>query len=332
MKKGFTIQFNWIFVLIAGALILAFFFSFALKQRSLSEEKLSVTLTSDLDSILVSSIVSTGTAQELLIPEVSFECSEGCDCRFRIGRSSRSFGDLPIFSTGFVKDKGIVWALDWKVPYRVSNFLYVTDASTKFFFVHKPKDPAGDKLLAKITERIPPLIDYEVIEDTDVTSLQNDYDSVRFVFLNLRASDYSLDDSFEDEFTSVSIDDSFIQFYVKPEDKTFFTMIHQAPYSGLELMFAGIFSYDDVMYECGVRSALAKLKHVSHIISERAKKLQDLAAAANRPCVYSQAVNALSTQNQIAEDIGRIDELDATVDLLDRANRDALQRSCPELF
>jgi hypothetical protein len=334
MKKGFTIQFNWIFVLIAGALILAFFFSFAMKQRSYGEEKLSLSLSADLENILTSAIVSTGTAQELPIPGVLFECSEGCDCRFTIGRASRSFGDLPIFSTGFVEDRGIVWALDWQVPYRVTNFLFITDATTKYYFVRKPQDQVSERILNNILERIPPLLNYEVIEDIDVPSLENeDYTSVRFVFLNINANDYSLDDSFEDiEFTSISVDDSFVKFYVKPEDKTVFTMLDQSHYSGLPLLFAAIFSHDGVMYNCGVRSAMTKLKHVSYILSERAKDLQDLAAAAKRPCVYSQAINTFATQQAISKDINRLSELEATKVLLDRANRDALQRSCPELF
>ena len=37
-RKGFELQFNWIFVLIAGALILAFFFTIAQKQRNLSQQ------------------------------------------------------------------------------------------------------------------------------------------------------------------------------------------------------------------------------------------------------------------------------------------------------
>ena len=39
-KKGIIeIQFNWIFVLVVGAIILVFFFGFVQKQKSFAEEK-----------------------------------------------------------------------------------------------------------------------------------------------------------------------------------------------------------------------------------------------------------------------------------------------------
>ena len=325
-------QFNWIFVLIAGALILAFFFGFAMKQRSLSEEKLSLTLSADLESILTSAIVSTGTAQKLPVSEgVVFECSEGCDCRFRVGSASRGFGDMVVFSPGIVKD-GVVWALDWSVPYRVTNFLFVVDANTKYYFVRRPHDTLGESMLSDIVEKIPPLVDYDVLSDTDVSSLETDFDSVRFVFLNLDPRTYSLDDSFENaDVSAVSFDGSFARFFVKREDNVIFDMIGQHSYFGLPLMFAAMFSYDDVMYSCGVSSALTKLRHLSAIISGRAKELQSLASSANRPCVYSSAIASLAEQGAVS-DVDSVSQLSSTVSLLDRANRDALQRSCPELF
>ena len=46
------IEFNWIFIIIAGAIILTFFVTFAFKYKSVQEEKLSVDLLINLDKAL----------------------------------------------------------------------------------------------------------------------------------------------------------------------------------------------------------------------------------------------------------------------------------------
>jgi len=51
-KRGIEMQFHWIFILIAGAIILAFFFSLVAKQKSLSEEKLSISSFKELAIVL----------------------------------------------------------------------------------------------------------------------------------------------------------------------------------------------------------------------------------------------------------------------------------------
>ena len=51
-KSQISIQFHWIFILIAGALILTFFVSIIMKQKSVSEQKIATTLITDLDEII----------------------------------------------------------------------------------------------------------------------------------------------------------------------------------------------------------------------------------------------------------------------------------------
>ena len=92
-KKGFEMQFHWIFVLIAGAIILIFFFSLTQKQKSLSEERLAITLSTDIEAIFTGAIQAKGTAQLLRIPQpgIAFSCSEACECNFWIGRKATEF-------------------------------------------------------------------------------------------------------------------------------------------------------------------------------------------------------------------------------------------------
>ena len=125
-KRGIEMQAHWIFILIAGAIILAFFFSIVAKQKSLSEQKISITLSSNIEAVFSGAIESKGTAQLLTVPKdgIAFACSEGCDCNFWIGDKATSFRDKIIFAPKIVIGQdATAWSNEWKLPFRVSNFL-----------------------------------------------------------------------------------------------------------------------------------------------------------------------------------------------------------------
>src|SRR3990172_10512018 len=151
-KAQFEMQFHWIFVLVAGALILAFFFTVAHRQRAISTERLQLTLATDIENIFTGAIVSRGTAQSLPVPPqgIAFDCTEGCDCAFRIGNAQRSFGDKSLFAQDILEERKIkVWAQELKMPYRATNFLYLTNPNIKYYFVYNEGDTTQLQQLSK---------------------------------------------------------------------------------------------------------------------------------------------------------------------------------------
>ena len=69
-KKGvIEIQFNWIFVLIAGFIIITLFTTIIVKQRDVSEKSTNVMVLKNLDAILSGSEASAGTVNIVKIPE-----------------------------------------------------------------------------------------------------------------------------------------------------------------------------------------------------------------------------------------------------------------------
>ncbi|MEM3154653.1 MAG: hypothetical protein QW165_03765 [Candidatus Woesearchaeota archaeon] len=350
-KRGIELQFHWIFILIAGALILSFFFSVAYKQREYSREKLELTLVTDIENIFTGAIVSRGTAQKLPVPPqgIAFECSSGCDCRFRIEREAKPFGDMAIFAPELLKDQDItVWALELKLPYRVTNFLYLTNPNIKYYLVRQP-EAVSENLLKQITKNIPPLISYENITLNEISQLKNeDYQHTRFVFLN--AEPTNLDKSFRRASAdAIKIDPNGIGFYQK--EGTEFTRIKYLSYVGLPSIYAAMFSQDNTMYECGLRTAFRKLSYVSYLYAERAAELQEKSFEAGREwCNYgaqegtlciaapSTVVGMLCEQNKISQQLSvklddrLIRQLSSLSQHLDSFNINFLQQSCPELF
>ena len=71
VKKGkraaIEVQFNWIFILIIGGIILMFFFGIVKSQKTVSEKKISGTVRRDMRAILTGSGISAGTASLIVL-------------------------------------------------------------------------------------------------------------------------------------------------------------------------------------------------------------------------------------------------------------------------
>lgn len=328
-KRGIALQFNWIFVLIAGALILAFFFSVAMKQSSYSEQRLSLSLSSDLETIFTSAIISEGTSQTLPIPPkgLSFSCSEGCDCSFTTGSASKSFRDLVIFAPSTLEGEVVVYSLGWSSPYRISNMLFVFPVYRRLIFITNK----NDRLWRSIKEDLPPLIDYDVVQSVDEISDEG-FDDVKLVFVN---KDATVPKSLSKKaFSAVQIRDSAISFFIKHKRDRFWTPVRTV-YSIFH--FPAVFSDDPNSYVCGIRSLYTKAYYLSSIMKDRAELLDQKARSANMTCYYTSSIDLFDTQMVLAKSLSntlssKANDFAESSKMLDNANTQLVQRSCPELF
>ena len=353
-KKGVELQFHWIFVMIAVALILIFFFSVANKQRIISQERLQLTLATDVENIFTGAIVSRGTAQRLPTPPqgIAFECTKGCDCKFNIGRAAKTFGDKSIFSPELLETQDIiVWALELKLPYRVTNLLYLTNPNVKYYFVQPSQGSPLDTLYKQVVKSIPPLIEYENITMTGVTSIVSEgYQHTKFIFFDPSPTfkPPTLDDTFKrEEFSAIKIDSNGINFYENSGAQ--FNPTGYSPYVGLASIYAAIFSQDKTMYECGLQTVFRKLSYLSQIYRARAAQLHENALSTGKlACDYGNIENpsptpktiidVLTIQNEAANKLrdklndADIRKLSGVKQQLEDINRNLVQQSCSEVF
>ena len=77
-SKGLVISFNWIFVLIAGGLILAFFYSLARTHIETSTVKTARKVVSNFKIVLKTALASPKTVKKVKIPDfgISFYCRD----------------------------------------------------------------------------------------------------------------------------------------------------------------------------------------------------------------------------------------------------------------
>jgi len=279
MKKRGLIElhFNWIFILIAGAIIFVFFINIVNKQKDLSEIKTSVTIVTSLESILTGAQVSTDTINIVDLPKVDigFECN-----RYFIGAVPKQIKGNVIFAPSLLKGKKLItWALDWNMPYRVTNFLYLTDPQLRYVIVH---DSATQPIAAKIYEELPQEMNKELIENLNDFNNKNNY-KVKFIFLTTPGNTVltKLSNMANEDVTAINLTDigtsniipntGTVGFFQKKEN--IWESKGTTYYLKKESLFGAIFADDIDVYNCVMKKAFKKLNLVSKIYSERSEKL-----------------------------------------------------------
>jgi hypothetical protein len=354
-KKGIiAVQFNWILVLIIGGLILTLFISIVQKQKAVSEEGIAGTIQTDLQAILSSSQVSTGTASIVDMPnkEISFGCVGGMP-GFKLGMQNPA--NFPYaFAPDLIKsDRSTisVYAYDWSIPYKVTNFLYVTSPDIKYVLV-RDANGANDDLLNALQGLLPPpyiqkdslqklfmniiVLDYaDPLEVTDT----NNY-KVRVIYFSTEDKTLTLSKNLRNtknkDFSALAVIPypscqslsseqmldcgGTLKFYNYNLSTDKWTGT-QSAFLGKASLLAAIFSENKEIYDCGMNNAITRLNSTSAIYRARAQKLVTDSSSCSTQ--YSNAIT----------DINQISNLDyQSITDLDSLNNQLIEASCPPIY
>ncbi len=141
-RAQIQLTFNWVFILIAGAVILLFFVGLVVKQKAAAEQQLGTDVVRIMESIFVGAGVSEKTknsidASGLIDYTLEIGCEDGVG-QFSIkGKGERRQNALdPIFAPLELKATRLsLWSLPYKLPFKVIDFLFVTSENTKYFLI-----------------------------------------------------------------------------------------------------------------------------------------------------------------------------------------------------
>lgn len=146
-KRGVVeVQFNWIFIMIAGGLILFFFMTVISYQQQLSKNKLGVELASQLELIFSGRGVSPGAKQPIDIADIpiQFDCTE-----YRVMDQRIASGNVLIFAPAEVATKKLMTiTMSFDLPMRTNNMIMMTSPAIKYYFVNfRPMKEKIEQLL-----------------------------------------------------------------------------------------------------------------------------------------------------------------------------------------
>lgn len=321
MKKAITIQFNWIFVLIAGALILVFFGSIVMKQRDLSERSISQDTVMKLEKKFGVSITAIGKAEEMEFQdkELIMSCNE-----LRSGKATTILAD-PVFSPERVEGaKLITLTKAFKMPFHVTNFLYITSNSVRYILVHGID---SKEIAEEIQKGMGDKVNLELVTSlADVEDFGHYKTKIVFVKTTLHTAE-----NLKKGVTAVQIlDNNELKFL---RGKTM-DMDGESFYFDNETIMAAVFAENKENYECGLRKAVKKLNMMSDLYIRRTLAVGS-SQEIDQDCkdFYPQAGFYLSRIKQDLEALpASLNKLKDNVNGLEAQNNLLIMNSCPEIY
>src|SRR3989344_4958458 len=219
-KKGFEVQFNWIFVLIAGTAIILFFSLVVVKLKGISETSRQGDIVKGIETLITSASVSVDTTNVVEVPEseIKVDCTSVSS-----GSVTKQYQNLLFFSPSSINGNRIVMqTLAFNAPFRSSGLLYASSDRLKYVIV-------GDNDAAKyINKTLPKELNREIVKAYPSSMRSPVSYRVRLVFtenIDLRSNNIppSLQDMGDQDVTAVKItgdmEKGALEFYNKKKDK-----------------------------------------------------------------------------------------------------------------
>lgn len=348
-RGAIEIQFNWVFVIIVGSLILLFFVSIVKSTQKSSDQSLHVDIQEDLRNIISQSQVDVGTTRTIRIPKMEFEFKCG---EMGIKKSSSAPLNLPyntIFSPDLIKGREMIaYSKYWNMPYPAEYFLYLTSKQVRYNFVNSSTCTAlCQTFLSSILNSLPANLTYQVVVEADDVT-ENNYYKERFVFINESpiVLDYpdlhsSLGDMDEDvsaiNIVNPNMGVGEIEYYLNDDGD--YKLHSTSAYLGFPMLLGAIIS-DPELYECNVEKALLKYDIMTTIYSNKTQYYKALFMS-YAPQTYewwclqiynrydlSQAISILNQEISVNL-FFEINEI--ATDVMD-ANEKAIIKSCPLIY
>jgi hypothetical protein len=298
-KRAEGEEYNWIFVIVAGTIILGFFVMFVFNYVQLQEKK------QDVDTVRFFGGKVLGIASKLQVgsgASIDTNEQEGLrfgynvdltyDCDVNISKilvnQEKSvwykLQDEILFMNNNMKINSLdLWVLPWSFPFYVTNFIYVADPKTNFYLV---KDFSSNDFVDKLevssafkTEKVKKenlkIKEYSKVifflsskpTTSEIKKIKGYFKNVDFVFVDLTKSEVSF---YEGENWGETT-----QFYISGNNKA--------------QLYGSFFTDNAEDYQCNINRAMQKLKVVSKVYSEKARLLNQF----QPECNHLQIANSL---------------------------------------
>jgi len=289
-KAQLAIPFHWIFIMIAGAIILLFFITIVFKQKAVAEEKLSVEILSSIEEIFAgagSGEEETIAAIEIPKTELNFICEEDTGIsEYSIkdtGISKQTPGEI-MYSPDIVKGKELViWSLPFSFPFKITNLIMVSSSDVRYVFYYGPNSESFAEQLAL---DMPDSLNVDLIREGEPIGDKKNY-KVRFIFIDVDPTTIDLSSlkTLNKDVSAVKIESDNVKFYEKKAnnfhimyefvDPTKASAIYLPSYNNKDAMYYGaVFSENPDQYRCNLKKIFKRTELVAEIYKDRTEILR----------------------------------------------------------
>lgn len=290
-KAQIQSTFHWVYILIAGVVILLFFAGTVVKVSKRSEESLQRDVVRVMESILVAAGVSEKTKREIDISGLKdyvfeFNCQEEQGTFGLKGKITKEISLEPIFAPLEIKSsKLILWSLPYKLPFKVTDLLIVTSLNTKYFVF----GGEGTKFREELEKDVLPeekegfKLNFEFVESgkEGEIDLGENYQA-RVIDLEGRIKERdsvpgNLGKGGDDKITAVSLTSSGKMFYFQKEGnkwkKTGEAEIISMAEGKEAAKYAALFAADAESYQCNMVKAFKRLRYLNEVYESKLNEI-----------------------------------------------------------
>ncbi|MBW2970949.1 hypothetical protein KY320_02185 [Candidatus Woesearchaeota archaeon] len=341
-KRGaIEIQFNWVFIFIAGSLILAVFVGFVNKQSENAELKLGAQIVGNTNSIITQSYVTSDKSSVVtLVKPLEFRCvdscnSFGCDSGFNIQDTTVGWSTpvQVIFAPDLIDGREMVtWSKDWSVPFRVMNFLYLTSKDVRYVFIDTSS--TSDDKIVDFYDEMPKSLKAEKVPDPSTLKNLNNY-KVKLIYYDISTTPQlpnGLKSMPVGDVSAVVIESSASKIEFYKTLNTGFSLEGDAYYLGDAPIYGAIFSENMEMYNCNMKKALLRLGKVSDLYLDRVQDLQPEYSACSS--IYGNAINSLMEIKNFGDPdkLGSLNGMQQYISEVEDQNQALMVHSCPVIY
>ncbi|RJQ17579.1 hypothetical protein C4573_01215 [Candidatus Woesearchaeota archaeon] len=335
-KAAIEMQFNWIFIIIAGAVLLAFFFIITQSQRESSKINADLKILQHTDTVLKnieqSSLNSDSTIVTLGFPKTAFQisCGEVSELSIQDSGYAVSLKNQAVFSPKNLEGSKInAWIVNYNIPYKVMPFVYLTAADRLFVFVNDSN--SGGKVEQLFYEFS---ANFSSVLVNDISSVPEGYDTYVYVTYSTTSNTPNINPS----------NPKYLIIHIKPDSGSdydgvgnvqFYKTGEAVPHAGFaylkkESVFGAMFSEDGNFYKCTMEKVFTRAKYVNTLHADRAIAIQK--NMTNTVCepVYVWPVYYLHEMKSM--NFSSMPDYYDNLIKLEKGNKDLAKLSCPLLY
>jgi hypothetical protein len=312
------IQFNWVFALIAGIVIILLFTTVIARHKDASEASTNAMILRNLDAIFSGSESSAGTASSINIPETKIEF--GCNA-YTIGGLSKQLISINVFAPSVLEGDSITaLTLGWDVPYRAANLIYLTNPRIRYVFV------GNSDLAGSLFEMVPKEINKDKYESVAYVQDKDD-EEVRLIFFGQVASVPQNIKSAK-KLTALQVDESALSLKFYSLEGNEFVLKGESYYLENPGLLGAVFADNKEVYNCTMESALKNLNIASKVYQKKAEALKS-----RKPdCEYdTTSVTSIASASGTFTHSG-IRQIYDVAKQLETQNKELQRRSCPTIY
>lgn len=271
-KKGaIEVQFHWIFVLIIGGIILLFFISIMNSQKTAGEQKISTSLSIDIDKIVKTATTQKETLYSIEFPKRKIKLS--CNDITIENSPPKPLGQHIIFAPEFIEnEKLLVWVKEIRASYPIDNAVYMCAPNSKYY-IYNDKDKLKniyDKLPDKLKENV-----FQLYNETSQIDIYARPKTLKIVTTNTDFIDDNNIKTLAKQIryaSAITIQGNTLTFY--KWNKTQWKPQGTTTYIGNQALLLGAIYEDDIKtYNCILSKVRNKYKYVTQVLTKKAEIL-----------------------------------------------------------